>query len=67
MMTPELIQKMTSWDASKGDRIDPVAVALRRLYLRVELCPCMARPSCLQCQNDMGSIETAWNVTEPKE
>ena len=63
-MDRELEANMTSFDASKGDRIDPVARACRSLYLRVELCPCMQRPMCRQCENDKQAIEDAWNASK---
>lgn len=68
---PDLARQMRNWDAHAGDRIDPVATALRRLFLRVELCPCggMDEPPrrdepCRQCQLDLESIEAAWLLTE---
>jgi hypothetical protein len=60
-MTPELKDKMRN--ISLNDRHDPVANVCRRLYLRVELCPCMQEPTCRQCEIDMNSIEKAWNET----
>lgn len=64
-MNPKLEAQMESWNGHVGDRLDPVAVALRRLYLRASLCPCMQRPQCVQCKIDFESIETAWLATNP--
>jgi len=70
-MNPELEKQMISWNAHAGDRIDPVSVALRRLYLRTELCPCGFGPPtterrwCRQCLLDHEAIETAWNISNP--
>ena len=46
-----------------GGTIDPVAQALRRFYLRVQLCPCMDQ-SCRQCVLDAEAIEEAWLATQ---
>ncbi len=54
---------LRNFSAADGDRVDDVAQALRRFYLRVECCPCMGRP-CVQCVNDMQLIEAAWLQTE---
>jgi hypothetical protein len=66
----ELEENMRSFDASKGDRIDPIAHACRALYVRVELCPCQFRiefqpQGCMQCQNDKAAIEAAWDASAP--
>ncbi len=70
-MKTEIQRQMTQWDGKAGDRIDPVAQALRRLHLRVELCPCKygGRDDhhCKQCENDLESIEEAWLETNPKQ
>lgn len=67
-MRTDIQRQMTSWDHNKGDRIDPVAQALRRLHLRVELCPCKYggrdMNNCQQCLNDLEMIEQAWIATE---
>jgi hypothetical protein len=34
-MNTAIEQQMVAWDAKAGDRVDPVAQALRRFYLRV--------------------------------
>lgn len=52
-------RQMVEWDAKVGDRVDPVAQALRRFYLRVQLCPCMNQ-CCRQCVLDCEAIEEAW-------
>lgn len=50
---PEHIAKqIENFSIPGGDRGDDVAVALRRFYLRVMLCPCMDQ-SCVQCQGDL--------------
>ena len=64
-MRPEIKQQMEGWSAADGDRIDPVAHALRRFYLRTELCPCMRKPQCLQCKLDLEQIELAWDASAP--
>lgn len=63
-MHPNIQRQMTSWSVHEGDRIDAVAQVCRRLYLRTELCPCMNQ-SCMQCKNDMLTIEEAWNASMP--
>jgi hypothetical protein len=62
-MNTAIEQQMVAWDAKAGDRVDPVAQALRRFYLRVACCPCMNRP-CHQCVLDREAIEEAWTATQ---
>ncbi len=68
-MTPAIERQMRNFSVHDGDRIDPIAQALRRLFLRVELCPCGGlerKPTpCRQCQLDLESIEDAWNASAP--
>jgi len=69
-MKLEIERQMENCSAANGDRIDPVAQALRRLYLRVQLCPCQfdarwKETGCVQCQGDKEMIEEAWSVSEP--
>jgi len=69
-MKPETERLMVNFNKYEGDRVDPVAQALRRLYLRVELCPCQFQAQwkatgCLQCQGDKQLIEEAWLASEP--
>lgn len=63
-MRDDLKRQMTTF-CIPPDRGDPVAVALRRLYWRVEVCLCMQKPPCIQCSADMVVIETAWDASEP--
>lgn len=56
-------QQMLSFDSAKGDRIDPVATLCRQLFLRTELCPCMQRPMCRQCENNREIIQEVWDAT----
>ena len=60
-MKPKLEEQMRN--IRLEDRHDPVAVALRRFYLRIECCPCLNNPSCLQCRQDKELIEEAWKAT----
>ena len=59
---PEHIaRQIENFSIPNGDRGDDVAVALRRFYQRVTLCPCMDQ-SCMQCQLDLGTIVDAWDT-----
>ena len=64
VMRPELVEQMRSFNIPAGDRGDPVAVLCRRLFLRVGCCPCLQRPPCLMCENDMDAVEDAWDTTQ---
>jgi len=69
-MKPEIERQIENFSGPAGDRIDPVAQALRRLYQRVMLCPCQFQArwketGCVQCQLDKQSIEDAWIASEP--
>ena len=69
-MKPEIERQMENFSKDAGDRVDPVAQALRRLYQRVQLCPCQFQArwketGCIQCQADKQSIEEAWSASEP--
>jgi hypothetical protein len=68
-MKPEIENQMRNFGAEQGHRVDSVAQALRRLYLRTELCPCQfdarwEQAGCLQCQMDKQSIEEAWEYSQ---
>jgi hypothetical protein len=68
-MRPEIERQIENFSGSAGDRVDPVAQALRRLYQRVMLCPCQFQPrwkeeGCYQCQFDKQSIEAAWLASD---
>lgn len=65
-MKEDIERLMRTWDSSKGDRVDDVAQTLRRFYARTELCPCMQRPTCHQCELDRAMIERTWIATEPQ-
>lgn len=65
-MNHDTQRQMTSWNVHEGDRIDAVAQVCRRLYLRTELCPCMTQ-LCMQCKNDLLTIEAAWLASMPTE
>lgn len=59
---PEHIAKqIENFSIPGGDRGDDVAVALRRFYQRIMLCPCMAQ-SCMQCQLDLDTMVAAWDT-----
>lgn len=75
-MRQEIQRQMRNFSGPDGDRIDVVAQALRRLFLRAELCPCGGldaqegigpkdRKLCKQCELDLQMIEEAWIATEP--
>jgi len=64
-MRPELHAQLRN--VAPGDRQDVVAVALRRLYLRVTICHCLAAglppaDPCTQCQHDLAAIEAGWDA-----
>jgi len=62
---PEHIaRQIENFSIPNGDRGDDVAVALRRFYLRVMLCPCMDQ-SCVQCEYDLDTIVNAWETSLP--
>lgn len=63
-MDKRIEDQMEYFSAKRGDRMDPVAIALRRLYLRHVLCPCMQEPICVGCQGDRAAIEKAWVYSE---
>jgi hypothetical protein len=54
--------QIESFSIPNGDRGDDVAVALRRFYQRVMICPCMNQ-SCMQCQFDLDTIVDAWETS----
>lgn len=54
-------RQIENFSIPDGDRGDNVAVALRRFYQRVMLCPCMNQ-SCMQCQFDLDTIVDAWDT-----
>lgn len=59
---PEHIaRQIENFSIPNGDRGDDVAVALRRFWQRVMLCPCMDQ-SCIQCQLDLDAINDAWET-----
>lgn len=73
-------QQIRNFAASEGDRIDAIAQALRRLFLRTDLCPCMwprddapitaaflatDQTRCVQCRLDHEVIAEAWAASEP--
>lgn len=58
-MPEHIARQIENFSIPNGDRGDDVAVALRRFYLRVMLCPCMDQ-SCMQCQLDLDTIVDAW-------
>ena len=59
---PEHIAKqIENFSIPGGDRGNAVAVALRRFYQRVMLCPCMNQ-SCVQCDFDLQTIIAAWDA-----
>jgi hypothetical protein len=60
---PELAgMSLQCW--GKDDRQDAVAFALRRLFLRVECCPCLQNPRCRQCDGDINLIHKAWDESD---
>lgn len=56
-----IARQIENFSIPAGDRWDDVAVALRRFYQRVMLCPCMDQ-SCMQCQLDLDTIVDAWET-----
>jgi hypothetical protein len=58
-----IARQIENFSIPNGDRGDDVAVALRRFYQRVMLCPCMNK-SCMQCQFDLDTIVDAWEASQ---
>jgi hypothetical protein len=69
-MSSDIARQMRNFDGGDGDRIDPVAQALRRLFTRTDLCPCQFQRNggtwCRQCVLDHQAIDAAWKATEPE-
>lgn len=64
---PEHIaRQVENFNIPKGDRGDDIAVALRRFYQRVMICPCMDQ-SCVQCRGDLDTIVRAWDASGKEE
>lgn len=59
-MPEHIARQIENFSIPNGDRGDNVAVALRRFYQRVMLCPCMDQ-SCVQCGYDLETIVEAWD------
>jgi hypothetical protein len=54
--------QIENFNIPAGDRGDDIAVALRRFYQRVMICPCMNQ-SCTQCEFDLDTIVAAWDTS----